>query len=279
MSRTADLTLLAARYRKMPNRGCPDGIRGGVAWAELGRHVGANGRALLDEPGRAEVDQVYLCSTILDLPLAGDAFDHERFRAEAATHGPAVPDTLVNAYECVCWGYILRHVLHDIGRATRVLVHIVDVDVLNLVHWRANAAWGHSGFGIMSLLFELHPQVREDVVVGSARGEQHVTEFVLELRKFAAAHPGLPVALPYLPQAISGIFTRAMAQYRCLPDLHAELGHCFGSDPWAGIVRHALAGPREDFTYIATSIALNGYWAMARVHVPPHASLVWEDRS
>jgi hypothetical protein len=279
MSKTTDLTLLGARYRKMPNPGFADGISVGDACANLGQHLGINTRELRSACGDLPVDQCYFCSTILDLPFAGEAFDQVRFLAAAAAVDPVVPDTIVNAYECVCWGYILRHVAHNIERPTRVLMHIVDVDVLNLVHWRANSAWGHSGFGIMSLLFEVCPAAKAEVVVGSARTEQHVTEFVLELRKFVAARPGLPIALPYLPKDISGIFSRTMAAFRCLPDLHPELGHCFGSDPWIGIVRHALEAKRADDNFIASSIALNGYWAMALVHVPMDAPLTWEDCS
>jgi hypothetical protein len=279
MSKTSNLTLLAARYRKMPNPGFSDGVNVSDASSFLGAQIGMNTKELLEQQSCFEVDQCYFCSTILDLPLAGEAFDYECFYNELRKYSAIVPDTLVNAYECVCWGYILRHVANNICRSTRLLMHIADVDVLNLVHWRANDAWGYSGFGIMSLLFELSPETIGDVVVGSARTEQHVTEFVLELRKFAEAYAGLPIALPYLPQAISGIFTRPMAKHHCLPDLHPQLGHCFGSDPWIGIVRHAQASQRPHNSFIASSIALNGYWAMAHVHVPAEASLSWKDCS
>ncbi len=280
MSALSDVVLRAARYRRLPNPGFAAGTAAGEACARLGDEVGGNTRAALEAVGDTRVDRSYLCSTIIDLPLSGDAFDHARFAEAVQAHGPHLPQTFVNAYECSCWGYILRQVAQDVENegTTRVMINIADVDVLNLTRWRANEAWGASGFGIMTLLLDLGSQARAQIATGSARTEQHVTEFVLATRKFVAETPELPLALPYLPQAVSGMFTRTLAPHDCLPNLNPELGHCFGSDPWVGIVRHRLGRPPAVERYIATSIALHGYWTLARVRVPANAHISWENR-
>lgn len=213
-------------------------------------------------------DRHFLCSTIMDLPFANRTIDWRTLQQEMHRYTECVPDTLVNAYECASWGYCLRQALTDPHHSSYVMCTIVDLNLMNLSFWQQNPNWGDSGFGITTLLFSAAPGAEQNLTVGVAKTTNFIAEFSIAVRNCLAEKAAHKLALPFFPEQVTQLFQRLLPQADVLPDLHPRLGHCFGADPWISLVEHAgkaEAGRR----FLATSVALNGYWAMVDVSLEP----------
>ena len=99
-----------------------------------------------------------------------------------------------------------------------------------------------------------------------------LAEFAMAVR--ASVDENHLVALPFFPKHVSDMFDRTLPKISRLPDRHAELGHCFGSDPWVLLLTHSgTLTPNQSATVRLCSVALNGYWALADVEVSPASQL------
>lgn len=222
-----------------------------------------------------------IASTMLDLPLANRWMTWSKLRRSIEHGTVAVPTGFVNAYECATWGYLLRYAIARAAGKTHVLMTIVDVNVLDLTMWYQNENWGKSGFGIMSLLFRLPSRestLENDtpsVTTAVARSGSAVGEFVVELRKLLSAEKNAILSGPFFSPSIYAMFDRVLPTDRLLPNLHDVYGHCFGSDPWLGLIVAAQSANHsiDQSTFLAASVALNGYWAIAPVQVAATARL------
>ncbi|MDR2031420.1 MAG: hypothetical protein LBP86_03990 [Azoarcus sp.] len=240
----------------------------------LGRHLARATQGL----SREYAPDHYLCSTMIDLPFSSGALDWHRLRERIGQHTAHVPQTLVNAYECASWGYVLRHVTCHRPLPTRLLCTIVDVNLLNLGYWEQNSNWGKSGFGVITLALHCPVASEAAIVAGFAKTHNAVAEFALAMRQAVRAAPGRKLAKPFFPEDITGLFLRQLPDADHLPDDHPELGHCFGADPWISIIRDAR-GKRTDGHYLSASTALNGYWALAQVDTVPDGEYLFADEA
>ncbi|CQJ56184.1 Uncharacterised protein [Yersinia intermedia] len=219
-------------------------------------------------------DRHFMCSTIMDLTFARQLVDWPTLVGQMHQYTDAVPDMLINAYECASWGYCLRQALSHPRTSPYVMCTIVDLNLMGLSFWRANPNWGDSGFGIATLLFRADADAHQRVTVNVAKTSNFIAEFSIAVRSWLADKPQYKLALPFFPQSASQLFQRLLPDADILPDLHPRLGHCFGADPWISLIEqapHALPGQR----FLATSVALNGYWAMADITLAADGIFNW----
>jgi len=222
----------------------------------------------------------YLCSTIIDLPFSSKKFNWSTLKTVIAQHTSAIPATFINAYECASWGYSLRHALRNQREKRYVLLTMVDLNILELEYWKANANWGKSGFGITTVLLEcdIKNSINSEqpyssaMNIGVARGSNAIAEFTLAMRNEMTAKPTLKLAYPYFPENVTALFHKLIPKANFLPDYHPEFGHCFGADPWISIIKDYQTN-KADQSYIAASVALNGYWAIANIHLNQQTSV------
>ena len=212
-------------------------------------------------------------STIMNMCFTVGDFSLHRFRSMVATRMPsAVPAFILSAYECAGWGYSLRFCLKRFPNAQYVLVTILDANVYDFEFWLYNSNWEKSGFGCTTLLFEKNGPVGDELLVGSVRGNNSLMEFAFAVNRVARGDGGAVVALPCFPQRIFETLTKSLASFEILPNGHSEWGHCFGSDPWLGILKSRIDDGRNA-AFIACSLALNGYFCILKVRVHPNISI------
>lgn len=270
-----EIRLLRASYRSMKERIAPPSAGIEQRIEALADAVAGEVNACLGDLGPGDIDLHVASSTIIDVPLAcrtGVADALLEALDARTTHPPMV---VMNAYECAGWGYILRHAAGLRPRPRRVACTIVDLNLLEVEFWRASPHWGGSGFGVAVLLLELGDEPESALVVGHAKTPNMLAEFAVAVRKTAELQDSdRPlVGLPFFPSHVSQMFDRIIPNIERLPDQHERLGHCFGSDPWILAMQHAQAGCVGGRSLHASSVALNGYWAVADVEVAPDARI------
>lgn len=217
------------------------------------------------------------CSTIIDLPFAGELLNWNDMRQRIGGLTPFPPEVLVSAYECAAWGYALRYAAQRQRQAPYIVVTIADINMMNLTGWNGNEAWGHSGFGIASLLLELPQQAGEAIVVGNGKGGLPIADFTMNIRKEMTQRPDRMLALPFFPKVVTDMLYRMLAGSPILPDLHPRVGHCFGADPWLSIIEHMNSDAADKGRYLASSMALAGYWTIAQIDASPDGPYGFEE--
>jgi len=209
------------------------------------------------------------CSTGLS-PNYSEFNEYNRlFRRRIYEKSGIEPTMYITSYECANWGYLLRYLQRQ-PDTQNILMLILDV---NLPYFEAsiyNAAWERSGFGLTILNLTLNPGPEDHLLLGHTKTENGYFEFLRGIKSFADKFPDLRLSMPFFPAAQRRLLAQSFGA-RALPDRHDEYGHCFGSDPWIGLIRHLKADPsarRSDL--ITASFALGGYYCAARVSL-------WED--
>lgn len=226
---------------------------------------------------KAQLDRHFLCSTMVELPFTTGDISWSEVAKTLAQQGQHNPDTYINAYECASWGYSLRHYLNFAKPETSrfLLVSILDANFYDLTFWRYNENWHESGFGITTILLEVQGEVEDALITKCALTHNSMAEFATVVRRTVTGKDDVCLALPFFPEHIQDMFNKLLAKQWRLPDLHHQWGHCFGSDPWLSILCHSLENPPlEDKKYMAASLALNGYFAMAEVVVNQNTQLI-----
>lgn len=235
---------------------------------------------------KSEFNRHFLCSTMIELPFTTREVKWQQLAAQFAEYGSHQPSTFINAYECTSWGFSLRHYLQQDklnGIESRYLmVSIIDANVYNFEFWRYNENWEESGFGITTFILEVTKPVTDELSTGAAKTHNGVAEFATTVRRTVAKKPGATVALPFFPTNVQKMFEKLLRGQPSLPDLHADFGHCFGSDPWVSLLTHGLNNPIvKPERFMACSVALNGYYCIAELMLTPQSVLIknqeWRD--
>ncbi|OIQ48082.1 MAG: hypothetical protein BM565_03270 [Gammaproteobacteria bacterium MedPE] len=233
---------------------------------------------ILSDDQRSKIARHFLCSTMIELPFTTGDISWSMVSNMLAQHGTHQADTFINAYECASWGYSLRHDLHHNQSSKFLLVSIIDANIYDLEFWRYNEHWHESGFGITTVLIEVNGQVTNELITQCANTHNSMAEFATVIRRHAAELTDTTLAMPFFPENIQQMFDKLLATESRLDDLHQQWGHCFGSDPWLSILSHCRENPvREDQDYLACSLALNGYFAMANITVTPATQFILQE--
>lgn len=228
-----------------------------------------------------DIKRHFLCSTMIELPLTTGSIKWKTIADMLAAYGSHQPDTFINAYECASWGYSLRYYLAQ-GQKKYLLVSILDANFYGFEFWRYNEHWESSGFGIATVLLEITAPLTDELLIGSTTTHNSMAEFATVVRRIASKKNDVTLSMPFFPKNIQEMFTKLLAGQKQLPDLHAEWGHCFGSDPWLSLLSYGLENPiQKDAHFMACSYALNGYYALADVMMTPQTQLIlnreWND--
>lgn len=270
------LTLEVATYRPVPR--APAHVRDESHQAAtfignlLGEEIGRATRHLRPQDIAAN-----LCvSTMMDLPFATGYLRWDDIRAAAAKHMRSPPENFTAAYECAGWGFALAFAGRHCRPGSAVVISVVDLNPFDISFWRGNAHWGHSGFGISTVVLRVPQDGRFQIETRASQSSYHMGEFCVALRKWLASSRSTFANTPFLPQSMVGIYAQFLPVERVLPDLHAEFGHCFGSDTWVSFIRHHEQGHiRPGGIYTATSASLRGYWAITDLKIADDALLAF----
>lgn len=240
------------------------------AAAELGQRAGAEAAR---HAGAGKVDDYVVTSTVLSPFLTDDTVEAALFHQAIRQGFGRAPDWITNGYECTGWGYILRHALQKarLSGPRRLLLQIVDVDIHNFAFWRLTSRWGRSGFGIATLLLDIFPDGNDEALLLGAAPQAHaLTMMGRALRQFTESRAGMPVALPFFPESTRSALFKSFDAATAHPDHYSRFGHAFGSDPWLSMLAEIEAG--ADYAggrCVLTSLALNGYFAIAELAFAP----------
>lgn len=214
----------------------------------------------------AEVGMNFVVSTMLDLPFTSGWIDWERIRRHTGRPDTPAFDSFVSAYECASWGYCLSYAKRFLRPGQYVAISVLDLNLFDFSYWHANPNWGSSGFGLSTLVFRLSADDRVECHIG--KSINGFGEFCLDMRRCAQEDEGLTLIPPFFPHNIAAMYTKLIAEDRRLPNLTDLHGHCFGSDPWIALIgRHGANEIALQDRYLATSVALNGYWCFAELQL------------
>lgn len=214
-------------------------------------------------------ETVVVASSILGPNFTSSALAVERFVSAVEAHSGHRPQGIVNAYQCAGWGYALRHLMrHTVVR--RVALLLVDVDVHQLDWVLEHPVVGRSGFGITSLLFEL-PAEAQPPECGGPFANSAYGELLMALRKRNAGRDAaLPTFIPFSRPPLYATAQRVVGKAALMPNFYAQWGHCFGADPWIGLMRWLdIDGAAAGCRVLAGAVGFAGYYTLSDIEVRP----------
>lgn len=264
------LELSAATYRKT-DHWAPVARQGGKATAQmLGQVLSAQLADTVQDIDPGRIKRNFVVSTMLDLPFTSGWLAWADIAAATRDQPAHLPrfDNLIAGYECASWGYCLRYALKELEPGDMIAISILDINVMNISYWHSNPNWGNSGFGLAT--FVLTAAQDNHVECHIAKSINAFGEFCLDLRRLSKERPQMRIVPPYFPSDIAAMYTKIVPQEHRTENLVQDWGHCFGSDPWVGLIEEVARGNAwQDTPYVATSVALNGYWTFADVKLNP----------
>ncbi|MFE8073096.1 hypothetical protein QQM79_18700 [Marinobacteraceae bacterium S3BR75-40.1] len=265
------ITLNGAVYTPYRDPVFPRKCTADEMFKELSAVIGQH-EAALGAPAAASGIPHLISSTIVEMPFTTGTVHWNDWREQLSHTCRNVPAAFTNAYECAGWGYLLRYLAKTRPSQRHCLITVFDVNLFNMSYWLENPNWEQSGFGILTLLFE-RPDGDLPLQTGFGKTHNPVAEFAIAVRNELKREPASAVALPFFPEGVRALFERTLKNEPRLPDLHPEWGHCFGSDPWLSLIHHRKSGKIQDEPVLCCSLALNGYYSLARVVTAKDAPL------
>ncbi len=261
------LTLIGATYRpimKWPNAsevGATETIEC------LGNLLKKSTKTIMSNVKPSQVKLNYVVSTILDLPFTSGWMSWDKLSQSASLATLPKFDNFVSAYECGAWGYCLRYANQVLTSGDLIIIHILDINIFDFEYWKNNINWGKSGFGLATILLRFSKSNHLECHL--AKSYSGYGEFCLDLRRINAAMPDHIIVPPFFPEDIASMYTRLLPADIRTKNLSSDYGHCFGSDPWISLITETKEKNQICFNrpYLATSVALNGYWTFAEVEL------------
>jgi hypothetical protein len=227
------------------------------------------GRQLAETQARTgfEAEALVVTSTVITAAITMSADGQARFFDAIETGCGLRPQAIVNAYMCTGWGYALRHFLRHTD-AKRVAVAIVDLDPHNLAWQRRHPVIGASGFGVTTLLLTLPQDRSREPRCSGPHAHSAFNDFVMALKLHQSRHGAQPTFIPFTQGALAATAERVLAKGQLGPNRNEEYGHCFGADPWIGLIEWARSQPSPSArSVLVGGIAFNGYYSFAPVWV------------
>lgn len=267
------LSLVTAAFT--PITTLPDQTEVSVALqvSSIAELLGQQTQQVTDAAGLSNSESLrhFLCSTMLELPFTSGDIQLQDLQAPGQKH---LVSSYINTYECASWGYSLRYYLQQMAAAGQqqgyLLFSILDANVLRLSFWRENENWGHSGFGLTTVVLYCNDveQAQQQLTTGCAQTWNSTPEFATLIRRYVSQRQNITLSLPFFPENIRQIFDKLLQQQPKLADRHKRWGHVFGSDPWLNLIEHQCAtSAASEGLYMPASIALNGYYCWVEVRL------------
>jgi hypothetical protein len=234
--------------------------------ALLGRCIAAQVRAVVPLDVEGPVPFV-LSSTVASGAISSmEPVSRLLFDAVESSCGRR-PLAFLHAYLCTGWGYALAFLLrHTTARA--VLLSIVDVDVHDLAYHHDHPLIGKSGFGITTLLLRI-PRERTGLVeTGGPFSGSALKEFLLAAKAHVARHEPAMSFMPFFGPAMGPVVQRILGKINLGPNRHDVYGHCYGSDPWIGLIEWLQQNPIDRDVHVTVGmVALLGYFTLCDVGI------------
>jgi hypothetical protein len=216
-----------------------------------------------------DAEAVFVASTLLDHSVTTSAGAVARFEGAFQARSGRRLHGIVNAYLCAGWGFVLRHAMRNTS-LRRLALCIVDLDLHDMQWQLEHPTIGRSGFGMSTLLFELPAGPAAPPQCGGPFANSAFTEFVMALRGHGQAHGVAPTFMPFTQPALHGTAQRVLAGGSLAPNRYDTWGHCFGSDPWIGLIEWLpQAAPQAPTRVLAGAIGFNGYYTLSGIDVAP----------
>ena len=210
----------------------------------------------------------HICSTITRVPFNIDASLLSNFLKRVQTDAQL---TFINEYECASWGFSLAWQCRLFPRAKYVVLSIVDHGLLGLPEFNSNPAYGRSCSGTCVVILDVSQFEPTDIETGLIASGSPAASLLTRL-KIKSRQQQLGIVLPFFPDDLWQNLKLAAKDMTLLPNWHDLYGHCFGADPWLAI---ALDDQKTFSSYLASSLALNGYKSIVKVRADdPFASEV-----
>lgn len=229
----------------------------------IGAQVEAIGEMAAEDCGYA------LATTVLPAD-AGDPPEHLEllFGAIERRCGHR-PEAMIHPYMCAGWGYAVEFYSRNTA-LRRLMLSIVDVDPLGFRAHTYHPAIGNQGFGITTVLLTLPEQRSGIVTTGAPPPARVFPEFVRNLRMYKSETKPTRVFLPYLRADLIRVAESALGSGDLAPNRALKYSHCFGSDPFIGIIEWLQQEPLgEPVPVLVGGLAFNGYFAFSTLMVSP----------
>lgn len=239
----------------------------------IGRCVAAQVRAVMPPGHRGTPIDLMLCSTVISGAITGMTAISDRLFNVIESECWQRPLAHLHTYMCAGWGYALSYFLrHTDSRL--VMLSMVDVDVHDLAYHRNHTQIGKLGFAITTLLLELPVERIGKVRTGGPFGGSAFKEFVLALRQHNDLHKPTLSFIPFFGQGLSSIAEKVIGAANLGVNRHDDYGHCFGSDPWIGIIEWLQRTPLDERINVSAGmVALSGYFALCNVGLSPQTRI------
>ncbi|MGJ7510352.1 hypothetical protein [Variovorax sp. GT1P44] len=212
-----------------------------------------------------------VCTSMLSKVVTGwDRYRQGFIDALTAQCGDR-PAGLVQAYQCAGWGYAIRFAAQHTDCRWLTLT-ILDVDLHELFSREYEVNLGTIGCGVTTVGLEL-PSGLVPPDCDGPLPNHGFTDMLHALRARRRATGPVATFLPFMPEGLDGIARRSVGD--CLaPNRHADYGHCFGADPWIGVLERLRAQPQAVPERVTLgSFAFSGYYAICDVQVGPWTSV------
>lgn len=210
-----------------------------------------------------------LCSTSISTCYANGDISWKTTEQYFRNHLKKIfPSIFVNAYECASWGYALHYFLNKNNDYKYYVIVIVDANVYDLTFWDNNPAWGKSGFGITTILFEKTDDDSFTILTTSGAVENPLQDFCLCLYRSLSKNADDLLVMPFFESQIHDMLANVLKRFKMLPSGHSTWGHCFGSDPWLSIILNINDIKNKGIVNIMPcSFALHGYYTIMKTKI------------
>lgn len=234
----------------------------------LGRCIASQVAAIVPAEAVGKVDLV-LASTVISGAFSGSPAVGGRLFDTIEAGSGLRPIGHLHTYMCTGWGYALRWLSRHTD-ARLAMICIVDVDVHDMSYHRQHQHIGKLGFAITTLLVRLADDRQVTAETGGPYAESAFKEFVRAVRLHNARHTPAVTFIPFFGPGLSGIAARMLEGGVLGTNRHAHYGHCFGSDPWIGLIEWVEAHPLQaPVNVTAGAVALSGYYTVCDLGVSP----------
>ena len=216
--------------------------------------------------------QHVLCTTSLSTLLSGDRAFCSRLFDRIERERGVRPLALLQQYQCTGWGFGMRFAGGQ-AQARRLAMTVVDVDVHDAIARGFSDAIGRVGFGITTIALELAatPVLPDCAGPFANRAFSDLAHAVRALHKRSGRQRTF---MPFLPEGLAELAQRLIGQDILAPNRYERYGHCFGSDPWIGLIEWiGREAPEEETGATLGSFAYDGYYAAANVVVGPYTAV------
>jgi hypothetical protein len=271
-SRSPRVELLAALHWHMVPPFAQETPELGPQVELIARCVAAQVGAIIPQDAGVDIDFA-MSSTVISGAVSGmEPVSRLLFDSLESLSGVR-PMAFLHTYMCAGWGYALRYFSRHTN-ARLVMISIIDVDIHDLAYHRQHPLIGNMGFGISTILLRL-PDCRDETAeTGGPYADSAFKEFIRALKLHNARRKPVLTFIPFFGANLGSIAEKIMGKSNLGVNQHDLYGHCFGSDPWIGVIEWLQKHPLADAVNVtAGAVAFSGYYTLCDIGISPHTQI------